>query len=254
MHEVCRDLIAGFKARGWCDAIDEFARRYPIVVFCELFGLPEERREEFRLLAETWMHDVSRASDLPGRGSAPSCAANWRSGGARPATTCSSGIANGRIDGELVGLDRSDQPGLDRVPGRTRHPALEYRLDACATWPTTPRPPAQIIEDPSCLPGCGGGVLPALPVGDDEPQPGHPRHRFSRRATSRPAITIMSVIFLANCDSQVFDDPLTLDFERKATSTWPSPRAPTAAWAPTWPATSWPSGCRSGTPPSPITG
>ncbi len=127
MHEVCRDLIAGFKDRGWCDAISEFARRYPIAVFCELFGLPENRREEFRQLAETWMHDVTQRqsawaeiraivrSELEQRRSAPR-------------DDMLSGISNGQIDGDLVSLDVADQPGLDRIPGRSRHPALQYRL------------------------------------------------------------------------------------------------------------------------------
>ena len=33
MHQVCRDLIAAFKAEGHCDAANDLPRRYPIFVF-----------------------------------------------------------------------------------------------------------------------------------------------------------------------------------------------------------------------------
>ncbi len=63
MHEVCRQLVAGFKDRGYCDAIAEFARRYPIAIFGELYGLERQRLEEFRQLAETFLHEKSRMQE-----------------------------------------------------------------------------------------------------------------------------------------------------------------------------------------------
>ncbi len=40
MHKVCRELIVGFKGEGRCDMVTDFARRYPIAIFGDLFGLP----------------------------------------------------------------------------------------------------------------------------------------------------------------------------------------------------------------------
>jgi hypothetical protein len=42
MHKVCKELIAGFKDSGRCDMVADFARRYPIAIFGDLFGLPPE--------------------------------------------------------------------------------------------------------------------------------------------------------------------------------------------------------------------
>ena len=63
MHETCRNLISQFKDRGWCDVIGEFARRYPITIFGELFGLEPARQEEFRQLAETFLHVKAKSQE-----------------------------------------------------------------------------------------------------------------------------------------------------------------------------------------------
>ncbi len=54
-----------------------------------------------------------------------------------------------------------------------------------------------------------------VPVGDHEPMPAARDVEF-HGASIKAGDSIMSVIFLANCDSQMFDDPLALDFDRKS--------------------------------------
>src|SRR3546814_1283813 len=41
-----RDYIDQFKDRGSCEFMSEFAFKFPIAVFLELMGLPQERSEE----------------------------------------------------------------------------------------------------------------------------------------------------------------------------------------------------------------
>ncbi len=55
MRELAAGIIAGFRDRGSCDAVLEFARVYPIAVFLEFFGLPPERGEEFRAHAHRFL-------------------------------------------------------------------------------------------------------------------------------------------------------------------------------------------------------
>lgn len=213
MHAVCRDLIAGFKDRGWCDGIGEFARRYPIVVFCELFGLPEERREEFRILAETWMHNV------PERANAWSAIraivrSELEKRREQPSEDMLGGIASGLIDGEPIDLDSATNlastvflGGLDTLPSN-----IGWTLRYLADHPEQRR---QIIEDPSSLPGAVEEFFRRFPAVSMNPSKATRDIDF-HGAKIKAGDQIMSVIFLANCDSEVFDDPLTLDFSRQS--------------------------------------
>ncbi len=213
MHVVCRELIAGFKDRGWCDAINEFARRYPIAVFCELFGLPEERREEFRQLAETWMHDVSQRQWAWAQIRAIVRSELGQRVGA-PRDDMLSGIANGCIDGELVDLDVATNlastvflGGLDTLPSNIGW-TLRYLADH-------PQDRQRLVEDPACIPGAVEEFFRRFPSVTMNPSRATRDVEF-HGASIKAGDPVMSVIFLANCDSQAFDDPLTLDFDRKS--------------------------------------
>jgi cytochrome P450 len=63
MRSVCTEIIGGFLARGRCDAVEEFARVYPIKVFVEFFGLPVDRKEEFRRQASIFLHDADQRAN-----------------------------------------------------------------------------------------------------------------------------------------------------------------------------------------------
>lgn len=47
VRKAAREFIANFKDRGECEFMNEFALRFPIVVFLDLMGLPRERMEQF---------------------------------------------------------------------------------------------------------------------------------------------------------------------------------------------------------------
>lgn len=47
IREYAREYVDGFKARGSCEFMSEFAFEFPIRVFMELMGLPKERMAEF---------------------------------------------------------------------------------------------------------------------------------------------------------------------------------------------------------------
>ena len=54
-------LIDRFAARGQCDFIADFAARYPTGTFLHLFGLPEDRLDEFLALASTFFRSTDAA-------------------------------------------------------------------------------------------------------------------------------------------------------------------------------------------------
>ena len=151
MHQVCRDLIAEFKDNGHCDAIEDFARKYPIAIFGELFGLAPERREEFRQLAETWLHDVSQRQRAWTEIRAI-IRGELEARRVSPQDDMLTGIALGEIDGELIDMDSGINlasavflGGLDTLPSN-----IGWTLRFLANNPEHRR---RIIEDPTCVPG-----------------------------------------------------------------------------------------------------
>jgi cytochrome P450 len=211
MHDVCRELIDGFKDRGECDAIEEFARRYPIAIFGELFGLESDRLQEFRKLAETFLHvRESRAEAWVAIRSIIKSELEARRGAGRGDML--SGIANGQIDGEVVDIETATNlastvflGGLDTLPSNIGW-TLRYLAD-------NPDQRRRIVDDPSCVPGAVEEFFRRFPSVTRNPTRATRDVEF-HGANIRKGDVVTTVLFLANCDSAVFDDPLTLDFGR----------------------------------------
>ncbi len=212
MHQVCQELIANFKDRGYCDAIAEFARRYPIDIFGRLFGLAPARREEFRQLAETFLHVKVKSQDAWTQIQAI-ILSELESRRRSPRDDMLNGISHGRIDGELVDLGIATNlastvflGGLDTLPSNIGW-TLRFLAD-------NPAHRQRIVDDPSCIPIAVEEFFRRYPSVT----------RNSARATRdvdfhganvRKGDLITTVLFLANCDSDVFQDPLNIDFDRR---------------------------------------
>jgi cytochrome P450 len=59
VRQVCRELIAGFRDRGGCEFVDEFAVPFPSYVFLDLMDMPRDRLADFI----GWQNDLMRAPD-----------------------------------------------------------------------------------------------------------------------------------------------------------------------------------------------
>ncbi len=212
MHRVCADLIGHFKDRGHCDIVQEFARQYPIRIFSELFGLPREHQEEFRRLAETFLHDQANQSSAWNsiREIVREQLAKKR---VHPQDDLLSGIVNGKIDGvpvdEKVAVNLASTVflgGLDTLPSN-----IGWTFRHLASRPDLRR---RIIEDPSIVPQAVEEFLRIYTV----------TARSGRRATRdidfhgipiRAGDHVVPLLSLANTDSAEFDDPLSPNFDRK---------------------------------------
>src|SRR5215472_6180889 len=60
IQEIVDGLLAGAAARGSMDLIEEFAYPIPVVVICEMLGVPIEDQERFK----GWSVDIARGLDL----------------------------------------------------------------------------------------------------------------------------------------------------------------------------------------------
>jgi cytochrome P450 len=63
VRERARQYISAFKARGSCDFVEEFAVPYPVSIFLDLFGLPQDETKKFLL----WEADLLHTTDMQAR-------------------------------------------------------------------------------------------------------------------------------------------------------------------------------------------
>jgi cytochrome P450 len=212
MRQVCRDLVASFKDKGHCDVVAEFARRYPISIFGDLYGLPEERREEFRNLAEVCLHRVEDRL---------SAWANIRqimrdeleNRLEHPRDDMLNGIAHGQIDGKPIAMDVAVNlastvflGGLDTLPSN-----IGWTLRYLSEHPEQRR---QISQHPETIPTAVEEFFRVFPsVAKNAPVRATRDVEFHGVHINKGEL-VYTMICLANQDSAVFDDPLTLDFTR----------------------------------------
>ena len=213
MHDVCRQLIAGFKDQGHCDMVADFARRYPIAIFGDLFGLPAERREEFRILAETFLHDQEAQS------------AAWNSireiireeledRRKAPRDDMLSGVVHGQIDGEPIEPDVAINlastvflGGLDTLPSNIGW-AFRYLANH-------PEQRHQLVANPSLASGAAEEFLrlfPSVPKTARAVKHDARFHGVDLKAGDR----VVGLVSVAHLDADQFEDPEAINFERKS--------------------------------------
>ena len=210
MHTVASDIVAGFRDRGHCDAVGDFARVYPITIFVEFFGLPQDRREEFRQQAEMFLHAPSRRAEAWNtiRGIVVEQLIAKRN---EPQPDLLSAIGNGQIDGELIDLDAATNlastvflGGLDTLPSN-----IAWSLRFLA-WNAEHR--RQIVADPSITRDAVEEFLRFFSVAN-------PRRRATRDvelggAMIRKDERIFVLISNGDRDAAEFGDARTVRFDR----------------------------------------
>jgi cytochrome P450 len=58
-----KDLVAKFKDRGACEFVSEFAVSFPVSIFLDLFGLPQDQTAQFL----AWEQDLLHSTDMQAR-------------------------------------------------------------------------------------------------------------------------------------------------------------------------------------------
>jgi cytochrome P450 len=64
VRQRAREFIARFKDRGECDFVEEFAVPFPVSIFLELLGLPQENMKQFL----QWEYELLHTPDMQERG------------------------------------------------------------------------------------------------------------------------------------------------------------------------------------------
>lgn len=150
-------LIEGFRYRGECEFVSEFAQVFPIMMFLKFFGLPTERGKELREYSAQFFaalddpHQIVEATGKNAWDSIRDILAEYVvKKRQNPCDDLLSAIANGKVDGEIMPLDLAISMagnvfngGLDTLPSN-----IGWNVRYLARNPQVRR---QLINDPSLI-------------------------------------------------------------------------------------------------------
>jgi cytochrome P450 len=216
---LCRELIEGFRAKGSCDFISEFAGVFPTMVFLSSLGLPVSDTDEvaawvrriFDNLRDPDLHRPLAEAMGEVRGYFASLIADRRVTPADPAVDFVTHLVNSSIDGRPLSDDEILNisvvllmAGVETTAGQ-----LGFMFHHLATHPEDRR---RIVADPSVIPAAieeflriHAIVLPGRKVTRDAEFHGCPMQKGDMVMLSIPN---------ANRSPVMFDDPLTVDLVR----------------------------------------
>lgn len=206
------ELIDGFKPRGECEFISEFAQHLPIAIFMNIVDLPEQDRSLLTGLAEI----VVREDDEQLRGEALMKIAGYGmqkiiERRANPGSDLLSSIATAKVDGELLSehdltgmLTLLLLAGLDTVASMMGFFARFFALN--------PAHRRQLIQDPNLINNAVEELLRRYPIANLAREV---TQDFEYRGLSLKAgDMIVAPTPLDGLDERRFEDPLSVNFNR----------------------------------------
>ena len=212
VRELANSYIDEFADSGSCDLVADFAQHFPIAVFAELYGIAEDRRAEFRQLAEKYLHSFGAERDDAWEAIRVIVGGELEERRGRPREDLLSGIANGKIDGEPLEMKVCVNlaatvflGGLDTLPS-----ALGWTFRYLATHDDARR---RVIERPDSVPAMVEEFLRLYPVvAKERRQLGRDVdfHGVRMKAGDR----VVALLSLANRDEVEFPNARTADFDR----------------------------------------
>ena len=169
VRQAAREFIAKFKDRGECEFMNEFAFRFPIVVFLDLMGLPHERLEEFMEWEFMLLHSFDVENIIKGTRLVVDYLREMiEERRKNPVDDLISFGVTAEIDGrklnddELIGFCFNlFIGGLDTVSTN-----ISWQVRHLAK---TPADQKRLRDDPSLIPECFGRNVSPLCSGDDIP-------------------------------------------------------------------------------------
>lgn len=143
IREHARSYVTAIAEAGSCEFVSEFAQLYPIAVFSELFGLDPEAGQQFRELAEGFLHSLRPERDAYWLQILEVVDAELARRRSHPRDDLLTGIATAEIDGKPIDDETAINlastvfvGGLDTLPSNlgwafrylAQHPEARQRL------------------------------------------------------------------------------------------------------------------------------
>jgi cytochrome P450 len=216
LGEVARaltiSLIDGFKDRGRCEFIGEFAQHLPIAIFMQIVDLPDSDRLDLTGWAEKALR--GETEDIRRQGRMQVAAYGMQKvmeRRANPGQDLISNIATARIDGEL--LDETTLTGMVTL-------LLFAGLDTVASMlgffarflAMNPSYRRQLIDDPTLIPNAVEELLRRFPIILAAREVKADCDFYG--VTLKTGDMVVAPTPLAGLDERQFADPLTVDFKR----------------------------------------
>lgn len=206
------DLIEGFKAKGGCEFVTEFAQHLPIKVFMGMVDIPEEDRLTLLPLAQAQVHPNANKAALMQElaGYAAKKVVERR---ANPKDDLISKIATSEVDGEPIAIHDAVGVtmllligGLDTVASMMGH-VMQFLANS-------PSHRQELVENPALIRGAVEELLrrfaltnPSRTVTGDFDFYGAPLRKGDKIMLSAP---------FGALDPDAYDDPARVDFTRKS--------------------------------------
>lgn len=213
VRQICQELIAKFRDRGECEFVDEFAVPFPSYVFLDLMDMPRDLLDQFM----GWQDELMRASDPMVRVAAARSIYGYlkqhmEAQQANPTTDLLKGIVSGQVEDrpmnfyEMMGMFYVLYVGgLDTV-----YSTIGWIMQHLATHPDLQQ---RLRENPDLLPQAIEEFSRAYSV------------VITHRAVTKDFVfhgvpmkkgdEVNLPIMLANRDPEVYEDPHTVDIDRK---------------------------------------
>jgi cytochrome P450 len=212
IRQHAREFIDALAGSGSCDLVTDFAQVYPIAVFCELFGLAKDKQQEFRRLAEGWLHTYGAERDAYWDAIRAVVRGEVEARRAHPRDDLLTGIACGVVDNEIVDLETAVNlastvflGGLDTLPSN-----LGWSFRYLATHPEARE---RIIGNPDGVPMMVEEFLRMYSVvAKERRQAG--RGMTFHGAEMRKGDRIVALLSVANRDELEFEHSRSADFDR----------------------------------------
>jgi cytochrome P450 len=206
------ELIDGFKTRGHCEFIGEFASHLPIAIFMQIVDLPESDRIYLSELAHTTMRgETAEARDAARQEIAMYGMQKVKERRENPGPDLISTLCTTEVDGAL--LDDFTLTGMITLLFLAGLDTVASMLGFFARFlALNPEHRRQLIAEPSLIPNAVEELLRRYPVAV-----------LAREvvaevelcgAALRPGDMVLVPTALDGMDERAFPDPLTVDFNR----------------------------------------
>jgi len=206
------ELIEGFKAKGECDFVNDFALRMPIGIFMGLVDLPDTDREYLIGIAVDLVRGQPEQQTSAFQRAAQYMGQKYAERGANPGSDILSALVQAKVDGgrpldqmELLGIGvLLLAGGLDTVAA-----LLSFSMNFLARSPDHRR---QILDNPERIPDIAEELMRRFHVVNIARIAVRDMEFRGVQLKAGDAILIPTVA--AGIDDQQYPDPMKVDFER----------------------------------------
>ncbi|RJG18858.1 cytochrome P450 [Massilia cavernae] len=208
-----RHFVSAVAAKGSCDFLKDIASQFPVTVFMEMMGIPFDRLESFRAIAEEYLDDIAEARRYELAGQVHAIMMELiEARRIAPGDDLVSVLVNAQVEGRPLNTDELLKMtlllflgGLDTVVN-----VLTFSYRALAEDPALQ---ARLVRDPAAIPGFIEECLRLFGVVNVPRMVARDVERFG--VAFRAGDMVLCLNSQLGREARENPDPLTIDVDRK---------------------------------------